>query len=326
MESYFSRTEDEAFTRLVLEYNALGEDAARKRELAERIRERTMILLYLIPQRSLDLPAEDAGAFLLSVENDIWRMITSFHLSGLTYNGYLTKICRYRCMRYGRKKMQEQNTETGMTFSDLSVFEEVREAYIPYSAGKETGSDAMDMPALIDFIIRNPGKTDACLSAAERKIAELLRNPKKRRQFISFILSLPEVESPGFIADISRVLCTDISAVARFYMLRHEMLLKASEENRRKLEDKAGRHWKVLVRLRQKIAAEGDAEKSDEMKEKYMRLEKTYRRRLSELRRTYSGFTQTEIAGILGIPRSSVTHDIHSMRKALEKIAGEKRE
>ena len=47
---YFSEAEDKRFTELVIRYNEMDDDNEEKLHLENRIKERTMILLYLIPQ------------------------------------------------------------------------------------------------------------------------------------------------------------------------------------------------------------------------------------------------------------------------------------
>ena len=326
MESYFSRREDESFSRLVLEYNALGDGDMRKVELDSMIVERTMVLLYLIPQRSFFLREEDAGAFFLDIQPDVPEIIRSFRISGLTYNGYLSQICRYRCMRFMKSKKDRNALETGMVYSDLTAYEEMHEDEVPYSISSPIPDEhirAMDLNTVIATMMTcPPSREGESLSPEEESMTRLLGVPMKRRQFISLLLSLPETESPGFIAAVSRVMRTDMETVSRFYMLRHEILRGFAEETREALESKAGRHWRTMVKLKAAMAAEGDPAESIQLRERYIRARDAYRRRIGSLKGTYSGFTQLQIASLLGIPRSCVSHDIEAMRKDLIRIHG----
>ena len=101
MKSYYlTEKEDRTFTKLVLEFNEMEKkNDSLYAEMENRIKERTSILLYMIPMYRLYLQEEDAGEFFLDIQKDIDWIIRSFRISGLTYNGYLTQICRYRVMR-----------------------------------------------------------------------------------------------------------------------------------------------------------------------------------------------------------------------------------
>ena len=227
--SYFTEKEDRAFTALVLEYNALPEDDDRHLALENRIKERTSVLLYLIPIRSFAMDMEDAGGFFLDIQKDIDWIIRSFRLSGLTYNAYLAQICRYRVMRYMRKKMKEKNLDNAMVFSEPSLcYIPNKERCIPYSAAPDAKADDMDLRTIIRQMVRKHGEDIQALSAEEAAVAGYLDGPLRRRRFISLLLSLPETETPGFIAGISRLLRTDIGTTSRFYMLRHEWLRSRS--------------------------------------------------------------------------------------------------
>ena len=73
---YFSEAEDKRFTDLVIRYNSMDDDNEEKLHLENRIKERTMILLYLIPQRNMYLGEEDAGGFFLEIQKDIESIIS----------------------------------------------------------------------------------------------------------------------------------------------------------------------------------------------------------------------------------------------------------
>ncbi len=318
---YFAEAEDRAFTALVLEYNALAEESTRHIELEEKIRERTSILLYLIPMRNLYLGAEDAGGFFLDIQKDIGRIISSFRVSGLTYNGYLTQICRYRVMRYTRRKMKEKTMDEDLIVSDITIHEaQLSEKCLPYSAQHPQLSE-MSLGEISRHIVRTQGQKTLSLTDAERKLTELLRKPVKRRQFISYLLALPETETPGFIAGISRLLRIDMETASRFYTLRHEYLHEGNGETIENLEMVAGRHWKVMTRLRRAIWMETDMEKRDILLEKYRKLSEVYLRRRREIARAHCGLTHRAIAEVLGVSRSAVTYDIKAMRTALERIS-----
>ena len=321
--SYFTEKEDRAFTALVLEYNALPEDDDRHLALENRIKERTSVLLYLIPIRSFAMDMEDAGGFFLDIQKDIDWIIRSFRLSGLTYNAYLAQICRYRVMRYMRKKMKEKNLDNAMVFSEPSIcYIPNKERCIPYSAAPDAKAEDMDLRTIIKQMVRKHGEDIQALSAEEAAVAGYLDGPLRRRRFISLLLSLPETETPGFIAGISRLLRTDIGTTSRFYMLRHEWLRSRSGKTVESLEMLTGRHWKIMMKLRRAIHIEPEEMKRRELRCRYTRLSTALGKRQSELRHARSGLAHSDIAELVGVSRSAVSADIRAIRDSIEQLIG----
>ena len=320
----FKEEEDIAFTAMVLEYNRMkqqGDEGSSFISLENKVRERTSLLLYLIPMRNLYLRKEEAGGFFLDIQKDIDWIISSFRISGLTYNMYLSQICRYRVMRYTKRNHNRKNMDRAISFSDPTIYEyPVKEKCVPYQCKAEDVSD-MDLAGLSKHIIHAQDKGIMVLSEAERKLSELLRRTIKRRQFISYLLSLPETETPGFIAGVSRLLRNDISTISRFYTLRHEYLAENNEKTLTTLELIASRHWKVMMKLRRAIWLEADEEKRNILLDKYMKLSNIYNRRREQIAKAHGGLSHREISDLLGISRSTVTYDIQAMRKALERIS-----
>ena len=321
---YFSEAEDRAFTSLVLEYNSIEDCRDERRiRLENIIRERTSVLLYLIPMRNLYLKEEDAGGFFLDIQKDIGWIISSFRISGLTYNGYLTQICRYRVMRYTRRISRARSLDSALVFSDMTMHEpSAKERCIPYSAPSPNEDlSSMDLGAVARLMIRRQGPIAGRFNEKEEVLTRLLQKPIKRRQFISYLLSLPETETPGFIASVSRTMRIDHDTASRFYVLRHEHLRQANEESIAALELVVGRHWKVLSRMRKAIWAETDEEKRMLLRKRYSNLFEVYGRRRRDLMKAHCGMTHKAIAGVLGISRSAVTYDIRIMKDTLTRIS-----
>lgn len=321
---YFTAEEDRAFTASVLEYNDENCTDERRAMMEKGIRDRTALLLYLIPMRNLAVKEEDASAFLLDMQKDISWIISSFRPTGASYNAYLTQLCRFRAMRFQREKSRNERMENAMLFSDPTIFEPaVSEHCVPYSADAD-GSRIMrmDMKETASYIVRDRGRSSMALSNKEKQLSDMLVKPQQRRQFISYILALPQTESPGFIAGISRLLRTDIVAVSHLYTLRHEFLEMRSGKTIRTLEDVSGRHWKVMMQLRQAIWSETDGNARKVLTEKYRKLSGIYSRRRIELGKARAGMSHKEIALIFGVSRSAVSYGIKRMRLMIEAVAG----
>ena len=321
--SYFSEEEDRKFTNLVIKYNTL-ENEDEKLKLENSIKERTMILLYLIPQRYLYISEEDAGGFFLEIQKDADEIIASFRISSLTFNRYLQQTCRYRCMRYMRNQSRRKATERALIFSDMTIHEkQLSENLIPYSSPESTEAvEKMDLGSISDFIIRRKGKKIVSLSESERKLSMLLERPVRRRQFIEFLLALPETETPGFIAGISRLLRIDYHTASRFYSLRHEAMMNENGNEIKALQELSGRHWTILSKLGIATSNESDPEQREALYTRYRRMRKIYDKRLSDLQHAHSGLHHTTISEILGVSRPMVSADIKKVKTMLTNVMG----
>ena len=318
----FSEAEDRRFSDLVLRYNTLEEGSEERLALEGVIQERTKILLYMIPHRNLYLSKEDSSAFFMHILYDIDRIIGEFRASGLTYNGYLTQICRFRCKGFMKQRNSQEVVERALLYSDVTAgTSQTGERTLEYRSERYKGLELLDLKVLIERIVSADGPGIRA-GGAERALQEILHDRVSRRRFIVLLLSLPEVETSAFIAGVSRVLRVDGQMISRFYMLRHEQLAAHEErkKERERLEESAGRYWKTLARLRHAISIETDRDKIDRLSAAYGRTRDIYARRRAMVAKTRKGMTQKEIADLLGLPRSTISNDICRMRELLHSI------
>ena len=321
MNRYFTAEADALIGRKVLEYNRAETDAERL-GLEAFIKERTGILLYLSPRRNLSIGEEDLSGFYLDVVKDMDRIIGAFSISGTSYIAYLTQICRYRCMRYMRKKERNTQTEIALIRSDPSLYEYplLSEPMKPYSAEVSKDADRMDLKGIIGYIIGRHGEGPSG-NEQENALADLLGDSVSRRRFIEFLLHLPQVENASFISGVSRVLRVDLRVVSRFYELRRAEL-SGNDEAIESAEAIAARYWKIIANLRHAITNESDPEKLKELAEAAERTEMIYRRRLMLIKHAKRGFSHTMIARLFGMPRSTVSNDISRIKEMLSGIRG----
>lgn len=324
---YFSEAEDKRFTDLVIRYNSMDDDNEEKLHLENRIKERTMILLYLIPQRNMYLGEEEAGGFFLEIQKDIESIISSFRITGATYNSYLQQTCRYRCMRYMRRQKKKDSLENALIFSDMTIHDEeyldtasaVSESVTPYETEDWSDDiDRMDLGELSMHIIMQRSE-EKCReeTIAELELATHLRKARTRRQFLEFLLALPCTETQGFIAGVSRLLHTDYKTVAKFYALRHDALMNEHGDEIRFLEELAGRHWKILAKIGTATVNADTPEEKAIMIDRYLKMKRVYERRLSDLMKARSGLTHYTISTLLGVSRPMVSADIKKMKMLL---------
>lgn len=329
MHKLFDDGEDRAFSRTVLRYNSMAEGSLEKLELENKVRERTKLLLYLIPQRNLFLRQEDASAFFMDILRDIDRIIDSFRVSRLTFNGYLTQICRYRCLRYMSRKRKRERAEDAIICSDTtdiygtSVFDSIADEEEPVYECEALPSpdpevESLGMTDVISRIIDERIETPV-LTEAEEALQGALLDKVSRRRFLTLLLTLPDTETPGFISGVARVMSVDRGLIYRFYTLRHDEL-EVSYEERVKAEDVAGRYWKALMLLRHAIAKETDMEKIEDLEKAYRRTKGIYARRRMIAAKSRKGMTQKAVSKLLNKPRSTISNDICCMRQLLKSI------
>ncbi len=323
MNNYFSKEADRRISEMVIRYNLLDDGNVEKLGLENLITERTRILLYLIPLRNSFIAEEDLSGFFLDVMKDAARFITSYTISGTSYIAYLTEICRYRCLRYMRKKQKEASTEEAVLFSDTSIYERPHELMEPeygYSASADPGYLELDLPALIKAMIAGRGKSYAPLREGESRLAEALGERLWRKRFMELLLYLPQSETRSTIAGLSRVLYIDGCIINRFFQLKAGYLAESSG-NVSRLEELSSRYWVIAARIQHALPMETDPEKRAILEDSLKRAEELYRKRFSELRKARRGLSQSQIAELMGLPRSTVSFDLAKMRELLSSIA-----
>ena len=319
MNRFFTEEADAFIGQKVIEYNMASTDKERL-TLESIVKERTGILLYLIPQRNLYIKEEDLSGYYLDVIKDIDRIIGSYAISGRSYIAYLTQICRYRCMRYIRKKEKAEQTEIAMLRSDPALYDYalLSEPLLPYTSESPSGMAMMDMKGIIRYIL---GACDGHESGNEEEniLARHLESKVTRRRFLEYLMNLPQVEDARFLAGVSRVLRVDCSIIARFYELRRSEL-SDSHDAIESAEDIAARYWKLIATLRHAITKEADAEKLGELMEAVSKAERIYRKRLRIIRYAKRGLPHGRIAEIFSMPRSTVSNDISKIKHLLSSI------
>ena len=319
MNRYFTAEADAFIASKVLEYNRAPTEE-QKKVLEALIRERTGILLYLIPQRNLYIKDEDLSGFYLDIVKDMDRIISSFEISGISYIAYLTQICRYRCMRYVRKKEKNEQTELALMRSDPSIYEygSMYETIRPYHSSRVPRRPRTLREAVV-CIMERKGRMSTG-NEEENALASYLETPADRRRFLEYLLYLPQVEDAAFIAGVSRVLRVDLSIISRFYELRRSEL-SANDEAIESAEAIAARYWKMIANLRHAITKEADEEKLKQLTEAKERAERIYRKRLGIIKYAKRGMSHSRIAIVLGIPRTTVTNDISKVKQLLYRIS-----
>ena len=327
MKEYFSREADRYMTSLVLRYNS-EKNESEKLKLENIVVERTKVMLYLIPLRSCLIAEEELSGFLLDVMKDISRFITSFTISGTSYAAYLTQICRYRCIRYMSRKKKAERNEMAMLIDASSGCE--RPTYLNEKENAYEGTlipeyKSMDFVSIIKAILEDSdGQCGKC-SAIEKELGDRLADRLCRRRFIEFLLYLPQTESPSFIAGISRVLRIDGAVISHFYYLRH-LYLNTDDDAIGRLNEVTCRYWNMIVSLQRSMEYETDEEKTTMLKAALERTKAIHKRKLNALKKARHGLSQSQIASLMDIKRSTVSIDLEMIRILLKSLLSRKAE
>lgn len=323
MINYYSEKEDRAFTLRVAKYNSLDDKG--KEEMREEIVNRTYLLLYEIPIKYLYTSTDVAADIFLETQKEVDDIIASFRICGITFNRYLTQICRYKLLSKLRKDRERQLIEDSMILKEDEplYYTEANEKYRDTHSGKERPEiESLTLPELFLYIIKSEDGLFESNSEKEKELHKYLKNKIARKRFLLYLLSLPATEDEAMISNFARVLDIDYKVLAQFFIHKHTNLNDQYEE-RLKAHNIAMRHWITITRLHRTLNT-APPDECREIEKRLEKLEKCHRQRIKILHKTYGGMTQKEIADTLNLSRATVSLDIMRTKRKLIEIADEK--
>jgi len=324
MINYYSEKEDKAFTLRVAKYNSLDEEG--KEEMREEIVNRTYLLLYEIPIKHLYTSADTAADIFLESQAEIDDIIANFRICGITFNKYLTQICRYKLLNKLRKDRERQLIEDSVCVKESEPLyytereEKCREAH---SGRQRPEIESLTLPELFVYIIKSDDGLFESDSEKERALHRYLKNKIARKRFLLYLLSIPATEDESMISNFARVLDIDYKVLAQFFIHKHSNL-NEQYENRLKAHNTAMRHWITITRLNKALNT-APPDECREIEKKLEKLRRCHKVRIDMLKRTYGGMSQRDIADSLNLSRSTVSLDILRTKRKLLEIADEKK-
>ncbi len=324
MINYYSEKEDRAFTLKVAKYNSL--DEAEKEEMREEIVNRTYLLLYEIPIKQLYTSTDAAADIFLEAQAEIDDIISNFRICGITFNKYLTQVCRYKLLNKLRKDRERQLIEDSMCLKECEAlyYTEAEERQRVAHYGKQRPEvEALTLPELFVYIIKSDDGLFESNSEKEKKLHKYLKNKIARKRFLLYLLSLPATEDEDMISNIARVLDIDYKVLAQFFIHKHTNL-NDQYENRLKAHNTAMRHWITITRLNKALNT-APPEECNVIEKKLLKLKRCHQGRINMLKKTYGGMSQRDIADSLNMSRSTVSLDILRTKRKLIEIADEKK-
>lgn len=324
-----SRKEDEWFSDFVAEYNRT-EEGLRKRNDLEFIRERTKLLVYRICHERLMVSDDFISCLFLNIYDDLDRIIGSYRITVRTYNHYIKQVCAYRLRRVRAVETQPGYIEreymrecpAWYTIDDAVLLgppeSDENEPVIFYRPNRYLW---MDMPTLVRYIVENRDRPE-CRARSERenRLMEKLSKSYFRRNFLFFILSMPQTESTIEAENLARVFQVDDTAFTRLFYLKEEMIRRNYPARQKNLE-LAAMHWRLMARIKNSMYSARSAEEYSTLRENYQTHVRCHRNRMNDARRSMKGIIHADIAEALDMSRTTVTMAIRKVKTELEKIS-----
>ena len=322
---YFSKDEDTRFSELVINYNERRAKGNEDKDLYAFIKDRTSVLLYLIPVRNLFLDYDEASEIYLELYKCIDSIIASYKITKTTFIGYLTQICRYRARNLVLRQRRDDQITKDAWFYDYVDSEENYYMELPLcDAEPHYGKPRpevkyMDLSTLIDYIVENRDNDSPALESKEALLHEKMRDKKERKLLLLLLLSLPSIPSSSLVSSIARVLELDSLVLARFFELKYDLMAPRIKKQEEEYE-KGIKHWKSMMRLMRAIEFECDENLKKSLRDKYSKVSKCHRMRMNKANSEPKGLTQFEIADIVGEKRSTVCKSLQRAKDMLEII------
>ena len=240
---YFSQDEDTRFSEIVINYNERRVKGEEDQELYTFIKDRTSILLYLIPVRNLFLDYDEASEIYLDLYKCIDSIIASYKIAKTSFIGYLTQICKYRARNLVlRQRRDEQIAKDAWYYDHIDADDnyymdgELFELE-PHDGKPRPEVKCMDLSTLIDYIVENRDGVSPTLDEKEAMLHERMNDKKERKLLLLLLLSLPSIPSSSLVSSIAKVLELDSLVLARFFELKYDMMaprIKNKKRNTRK--------------------------------------------------------------------------------------------
>ena len=325
MNDFYSEEADKAFTIEIANYNSLSgrEKSNRRKEIVER----TKILLYEIPIRYLFATEDQAISVFLEIHDEIDNIIANFRLCGITFNSYLTQICRYRLLTEFKKERKREFEEASFLAEEEHLYKvRSNESFIDdckqelHHGLERPEVQNMNLKDLFEYIILNRDGIYTYKAQCEEELNKLLSIKANRKRFLILLLYIPETETKELINSFSEVLDLDYKVIAQFFVLKNSEL-----DEHYAIRDKAlktaARHWNTIQNLNRALYNETDEEAISSIQNKLEKVCQCHIKRCEIANEALSGMTQPQISELLGIPRSTVAQSITKIRKELTEIA-----
>lgn len=325
MINYYTEEEDRAFSLKVAKYNSLTNEEE-KMQMREEIVSRVYLLLYEIPIRYLYASTDSAADIFIDSQSEVDDIISSYRVCGITFNRYITQVCRFKLLNRLRKKRQRQLAEDSLYLSETEApyYIELNEPKNPIHEGIEReGIEALTLPELFDYIVSENDGIFESNNEKEKELHRYLQRRSARRHFLQYLLYIPQVEDENMISNLARVLDVDYKVLAEFFIHKHNRLDKAYEA-RLKTQSIIAKHWILINKLNRTLLTTRDDKEQQKIRKHIDKLNHCQQQRVEALKKSYHGMTQTDISEMLEMKKGTVSQSIKAIKKKLELIAEKK--
>ncbi len=330
MEDLFSHESKKELTRLALHYNRM-EDSSERESIREYLLKKIELLIYFIPLRQSYLTEEEITEFYLAQRDHALSMLECYVISKRSFTDYLSQVLRKRARIFMLKKYQDEKMDmvansAYLWGSDESVYlSDIEESYSVDDGAHSCQSNEFKdytFEEICSFLISARKETNEYedLNESEKEIIKILSYKKDRKDFVLLLLYAPLSTLNMRTREIARFLSAPEDAVEKFLEEKH-LFCSSKRDKREKIREVAIRHFRSLVRLNfdytsYKIDDDGQKEVSDHAQ----RVNKSYQKRIKQMRNMNRGLTQGEISRLIKVTRSSVSQSIKCICEKLKYV------
>ena len=301
----------------------------------EYVREKTKLLLYLIPRRSYYLDRELCSEFYLSQLPGVDRIIMSYRITlSVPYVAYLHVILKGRAFAFMSKKYERMRKDDDFLYTSVNmldaseVFEfEPEWDAMPSSDGPPARPpEELSLNEIIEDVVTAVPCTHITGNLRRDIMLEYLRERDNRLRFMLFLLSNTDSLTSGEIRDLSELMNVSEHSFAELSTLLFSKSEKRQVVKEERLDGKINRAWKRYVLLTAAIHNPKTSE--EEKKELRVQLEAALRRVRSNQESKAGrrrGLTIAFIARALSFSEAMVSSSIRQVKSFMEALSTEVR-
>ncbi|MDD7201753.1 MAG: hypothetical protein SPF89_07695 [Sphaerochaetaceae bacterium] len=304
----------DALSELVLKCQQHPEDEA----LREQVRQKTMELFYRLPNKYHLIEEEHCASFLLYCEASIDRYIDMF-VPMSNYGYYIMCIIRKRIIPFKQLMHEEEGRNRSVMFVSASPIQY-------HGQAEELCGGALyrqdELPAVYQTLLSQGPTTARGRHPAIRSLLRALHRGSCRRGLLLSSVMDPSYALEHHTALISRLLGCEEHLLIDFLASFDQLLFTKRQEYNAHLERIGFRFFQINC-YRRKITETKRKKSRKKIQTRYRFNVSTWEKDLEELEKRKQIFiSKSQLGQILGLPTSSIHHNItawrHAMRDALD--------
>lgn len=310
-----SKLFSEDYSASVIAFHAMQE-GPEKRIREKELVELTEKLIYAVPIRKGYIEGELASEFYLKERKNAARLLDAYRISRLSYEEYLAQVLRVRVrnflIRYNTEKSDLARLEYAITKVNRDEYE--------ISDIAETYEEDSRNPVYRVEEEKDRSLSEICLEIiGMRNRGSLLHTVKQRTGMLVLLLTLPHGKGSGYVPYLSSMLGVPENMMFSFFRMKEEEE-RNKDEKRLQHHEVIGKHYKGILRLTSAFESASTYEERLEISEHSRRLEGMLEKRMEALKKDSRGFSQQQIAKLMGRSRSYIGQALRETRMILENL------